>query len=85
VLAYLAPALLGAGPAALGDAGVGTMGAIERLHVEEVRRVGADLVVDAVPAGVAGDRPAIPAGSADATAVVASATAGSPAWRGGTG
>jgi diaminohydroxyphosphoribosylaminopyrimidine deaminase/5-amino-6-(5-phosphoribosylamino)uracil reductase len=48
VLAYLAPALLGAGPAALADAGVGTIGAIQRLHVDEVRRVGADVVVDAV-------------------------------------
>ena len=49
VLAYLAPALLGAGPSALGDAGVGTIDAIERLQVDEVRRVGADVLVDARP------------------------------------
>jgi diaminohydroxyphosphoribosylaminopyrimidine deaminase / 5-amino-6-(5-phosphoribosylamino)uracil reductase len=49
VLAYLAPALLGAGPAALGEAGVGTIGAIERLQVDEVRRVGADVLVDGRP------------------------------------
>jgi diaminohydroxyphosphoribosylaminopyrimidine deaminase/5-amino-6-(5-phosphoribosylamino)uracil reductase len=47
VLAYLAPALLGAGPSALADAGVGTIDAIERLHVDEVRRVGDDVLVDA--------------------------------------
>jgi diaminohydroxyphosphoribosylaminopyrimidine deaminase / 5-amino-6-(5-phosphoribosylamino)uracil reductase len=82
VLAYLAPALLGAGRAALGDAGVGTIGAIERLHVDEVRRVGVDLLVDAVPAGVAGDPSTV---SAAATPLAASATAGaSAAWRGGT-
>jgi diaminohydroxyphosphoribosylaminopyrimidine deaminase / 5-amino-6-(5-phosphoribosylamino)uracil reductase len=53
VLAYLAPALLGAGPAALADAGVGTIGAIERLQVDEVRRVGPDILVDARPRAVA--------------------------------
>jgi diaminohydroxyphosphoribosylaminopyrimidine deaminase / 5-amino-6-(5-phosphoribosylamino)uracil reductase len=47
VLAYLAPALLGAGPSALADAGVGTIDAIERWHVDEVRRVGDDVLVDA--------------------------------------
>jgi diaminohydroxyphosphoribosylaminopyrimidine deaminase/5-amino-6-(5-phosphoribosylamino)uracil reductase len=50
VLAYLAPALLGAGPAALGDAGVVSMDGIARLQVDEVRRVGPDIVVDARPA-----------------------------------
>jgi diaminohydroxyphosphoribosylaminopyrimidine deaminase/5-amino-6-(5-phosphoribosylamino)uracil reductase len=50
VLAYLAPALLGAGPAALGDAGVVSMDGIARLQVDEVRRVGPDVVVDARPA-----------------------------------
>ncbi len=61
VLAYVAPALLGAGPAALADAGVVSMDAIERLHVDEVRRAGADVVVDARPARAA-------AGSAAETA-----------------
>jgi diaminohydroxyphosphoribosylaminopyrimidine deaminase / 5-amino-6-(5-phosphoribosylamino)uracil reductase len=49
VLAFVAPALLGAGPAALGDAGVVSMDGIERLQVDEVRRVGPDVVVDARP------------------------------------
>ena len=51
VLAYLAPALLGAGPAALADAGVGTIADIARLQVDEVRRVGPDVLVDARPDG----------------------------------
>jgi diaminohydroxyphosphoribosylaminopyrimidine deaminase / 5-amino-6-(5-phosphoribosylamino)uracil reductase len=51
VLAFLAPALLGAGPAAVVDAGVGTMGDIERLDVDEVRLLGADILVDARPIG----------------------------------
>ena len=49
VLAYIAPALLGAGSAALADAGVGTIADIARLQVDEVRRVGADVLVDARP------------------------------------
>jgi diaminohydroxyphosphoribosylaminopyrimidine deaminase/5-amino-6-(5-phosphoribosylamino)uracil reductase len=53
VLAYLAPALLGAGPAALADAGVGTIADIRRLQVDEVRRVGVDVVVDGRPVGAA--------------------------------
>jgi diaminohydroxyphosphoribosylaminopyrimidine deaminase/5-amino-6-(5-phosphoribosylamino)uracil reductase len=53
VLAYLAPALLGAGPAALADAGVGTIADIARLHVDEVRRVGVDVLVDGRPEGAA--------------------------------
>ncbi|MBP2368660.1 diaminohydroxyphosphoribosylaminopyrimidine deaminase/5-amino-6-(5-phosphoribosylamino)uracil reductase [Pseudonocardia parietis] len=48
VLVHLAPALLGAGPHALGDAGVGTIADIVRLQVDEVRRAGGDIVVDAV-------------------------------------
>lgn len=54
VLAYLAPALLGAGPAALADAGVGTIADLARLQVDEVRRAGDDLVVDARPQSVPG-------------------------------
>ena len=74
VLAHVAPALLGAGPAALGDAGVGTISAIERLEVDEVRRVGVDVVVDGRPAA---SRPA-----ADGTGRGAPVAA--PAARGGT-
>ncbi|MBC3192551.1 bifunctional diaminohydroxyphosphoribosylaminopyrimidine deaminase/5-amino-6-(5-phosphoribosylamino)uracil reductase RibD [Pseudonocardia sp. C8] len=49
VLVHLAPALLGAGPHALGDAGVGTIADIVRLDVDEVHRAGADVVIDARP------------------------------------
>jgi diaminohydroxyphosphoribosylaminopyrimidine deaminase/5-amino-6-(5-phosphoribosylamino)uracil reductase len=49
VLAYLAPALLGAGPAALAEAGVGTIADMERLQVDTVCRVGTDVLVDARP------------------------------------
>jgi diaminohydroxyphosphoribosylaminopyrimidine deaminase/5-amino-6-(5-phosphoribosylamino)uracil reductase len=58
VLAYLAPALLGSGPAALADAGVGTIADIARLQVDEVRRVGVDVLVDGRPAS------AVPGGDA---------------------
>jgi diaminohydroxyphosphoribosylaminopyrimidine deaminase / 5-amino-6-(5-phosphoribosylamino)uracil reductase len=43
VVGYVAPALLGAGPPALGDAGVGTIAAAPRLRLDEVVRVGDDL------------------------------------------
>jgi diaminohydroxyphosphoribosylaminopyrimidine deaminase/5-amino-6-(5-phosphoribosylamino)uracil reductase len=70
VLAYLAPALLGAGRAALADAGVGTIDAIERLHLDEVRRVGADILVDARPAGVGRETAQVGASAVAATDVV---------------
>lgn len=47
VVWYLAPALLGAGPPAIGDLGVGTIGAALRLHVTGITHVGADVRVDA--------------------------------------
>ncbi|HEY0636297.1 MAG TPA: bifunctional diaminohydroxyphosphoribosylaminopyrimidine deaminase/5-amino-6-(5-phosphoribosylamino)uracil reductase, partial [Pseudonocardiaceae bacterium] len=50
VVCYLAPALLGAGPAALGAAGVGTIAGAHRLRVEDVTTIGPDLRVRAVPA-----------------------------------
>ena len=43
VVAYVAPALLGAGPAALGDAGVGTISDVRRLQVDDVARTGEDV------------------------------------------
>jgi diaminohydroxyphosphoribosylaminopyrimidine deaminase/5-amino-6-(5-phosphoribosylamino)uracil reductase len=49
VVAYLAPVLLGAGPAALGDAGVATIAQALRLHVEDVTTLGPDLRVTARP------------------------------------
>ncbi|MGK5730721.1 bifunctional diaminohydroxyphosphoribosylaminopyrimidine deaminase/5-amino-6-(5-phosphoribosylamino)uracil reductase RibD [Streptomyces sp. URMC 124] len=49
VVGYLAPALLGAGPAALGDAGIGTIARALRLEVTDVARLGPDLRITAVP------------------------------------
>jgi diaminohydroxyphosphoribosylaminopyrimidine deaminase/5-amino-6-(5-phosphoribosylamino)uracil reductase len=43
VVAYIAPALLGAGPAALGDAGIDTIAASLKLHVDEVGLAGGDV------------------------------------------
>lgn len=43
VIAYLAPMLLGAGPAALGEAGVGTLAEAVRLDIESVHRLGEDV------------------------------------------
>ena len=50
VLAYLAPALLGAGPAALATARVATLAQRLRLRVEEVGMSGPDIRISAVPA-----------------------------------
>ncbi|WP_236062434.1 bifunctional diaminohydroxyphosphoribosylaminopyrimidine deaminase/5-amino-6-(5-phosphoribosylamino)uracil reductase RibD [Actinacidiphila acididurans] len=49
VTAYLAPALLGAGKAALAEAGIGTIADALRLDVTDVTRLGPDLRVTAVP------------------------------------
>ncbi|MCP2164040.1 diaminohydroxyphosphoribosylaminopyrimidine deaminase [Goodfellowiella coeruleoviolacea] len=49
VLAYLAPTLLGAGPAALADAGVSTIAEALRCEVEDVTLSGGDIRVSAVP------------------------------------
>ncbi|GAA3631280.1 bifunctional diaminohydroxyphosphoribosylaminopyrimidine deaminase/5-amino-6-(5-phosphoribosylamino)uracil reductase RibD [Streptomyces chitinivorans] len=67
VTAYLAPALLGAGPAALADAGIATIADALRLTVTAVERIGPDLRVDAAPALPA--EPAEPAASASVPAV----------------
>jgi diaminohydroxyphosphoribosylaminopyrimidine deaminase/5-amino-6-(5-phosphoribosylamino)uracil reductase len=45
VIAYLAPTLLGAGPAALGDAGIGTLADAAMLDIESVTRLGGDIKV----------------------------------------
>ncbi|MFD5882447.1 bifunctional diaminohydroxyphosphoribosylaminopyrimidine deaminase/5-amino-6-(5-phosphoribosylamino)uracil reductase RibD [Streptomyces yangpuensis] len=50
VVGYLAPALLGAGPAALGDAGITTITHALRLDITEAVRVGPDLRITALPA-----------------------------------
>ena len=49
VIAYLAPKLLGAGPAALGDAGIGHIADAVTLDVEEVERLDDDLKIVARP------------------------------------
>ncbi|MFD7922202.1 bifunctional diaminohydroxyphosphoribosylaminopyrimidine deaminase/5-amino-6-(5-phosphoribosylamino)uracil reductase RibD [Streptomyces sp. NPDC059740] len=49
VVGYLAPVLLGAGPAALGGAGITTIDQALRLDVVDTRRLGPDLRVTAVP------------------------------------
>ena len=49
VIAYLAPALLGAGPAALGDAGIETLPSALRLHVDAVDLIGDDIRIIATP------------------------------------
>lgn len=50
VVGYIAPVLLGAGPAALADAGITTIAQALRLAVTETVRIGPDLRVTAVPA-----------------------------------
>ncbi|MEV6160765.1 bifunctional diaminohydroxyphosphoribosylaminopyrimidine deaminase/5-amino-6-(5-phosphoribosylamino)uracil reductase RibD [Streptomyces sp. NPDC052052] len=52
VVGYLAPVLLGAGPAALADAGISTMAQALRLDVTETVRIGPDLRITAVPGPV---------------------------------
>lgn len=49
VIAYLAPKLLGAGPAALGEAGIGAIDEAVTLDVRDVSRVGEDIKVVARP------------------------------------
>ncbi|MFI0896361.1 bifunctional diaminohydroxyphosphoribosylaminopyrimidine deaminase/5-amino-6-(5-phosphoribosylamino)uracil reductase RibD [Streptomyces sp. NPDC020983] len=49
VVGYLAPALLGAGPNALGPAGISTLAQALRLDVTDVARLGPDLRITAVP------------------------------------
>lgn len=49
VVAYVAPAFLGAGPSALGDLGVTTIGDARRLTITDVRRVGPDLRITLHP------------------------------------
>jgi diaminohydroxyphosphoribosylaminopyrimidine deaminase / 5-amino-6-(5-phosphoribosylamino)uracil reductase len=49
VVVYLAPALLGAGLAALGDAGIETIAGALRLHVDAIDLVGGDVRIVATP------------------------------------
>ena len=47
VVAYLAPTLLGAGPAALADAGVATLAEAYHLDIEDITAIGPDLRITA--------------------------------------
>jgi diaminohydroxyphosphoribosylaminopyrimidine deaminase/5-amino-6-(5-phosphoribosylamino)uracil reductase len=49
VIAYLAPKLLGAGPSALGDAGITTLAEAVTLEIDSVTRVGPDVKIVARP------------------------------------
>ncbi|UCM91672.1 bifunctional diaminohydroxyphosphoribosylaminopyrimidine deaminase/5-amino-6-(5-phosphoribosylamino)uracil reductase RibD [Streptomyces marincola] len=49
VVGYLAPALLGAGPHALADAGISTVAETLRLRVTDLVRIGPDVRITAVP------------------------------------
>jgi diaminohydroxyphosphoribosylaminopyrimidine deaminase/5-amino-6-(5-phosphoribosylamino)uracil reductase len=51
MVGYLAPKLLGAGPAALASAGIGTIAEALDVELLEVRRVGPDLRITALPKG----------------------------------
>jgi diaminohydroxyphosphoribosylaminopyrimidine deaminase / 5-amino-6-(5-phosphoribosylamino)uracil reductase len=51
VVGYVAPALLGAGPAAVGDLGVGTITGVVRLRLDEVVRLGDDVRLTLTPVG----------------------------------
>ena len=49
VIAYIAPKLLGAGPSALGDAGITTLAEAVTLEIDSVTRVGPDVKIVARP------------------------------------
>ena len=50
VVGYHAPLLLGSGPAALSDAGIGTLADACRLRIEDIAVLGADIRITATPA-----------------------------------
>ena len=49
VVGYVAPKLLGAGPTALADAGIGTIADAIDLDITDVTRIGPDLRITALP------------------------------------
>ena len=49
VVAYVAPAFLGAGAPAIADLGISTIGDILRWHIDEAETVGGDLRIVARP------------------------------------
>ncbi|MFJ2649318.1 bifunctional diaminohydroxyphosphoribosylaminopyrimidine deaminase/5-amino-6-(5-phosphoribosylamino)uracil reductase RibD [Streptomyces sp. NPDC087420] len=74
VVGYLAPVLLGAGPHALGDAGITTLTGALRLRMTESTRIGADLRVTAVPEREADATTALPATAVHDSAVADTST-----------
>ncbi|NLU73273.1 bifunctional diaminohydroxyphosphoribosylaminopyrimidine deaminase/5-amino-6-(5-phosphoribosylamino)uracil reductase RibD [Streptomyces sp. HNM0575] len=79
VIGYVAPVLLGAGPAALGDAGIATIAQALRLKVTETARLGPDLRITAVP------EESVRAGATGAAAATTAAPAVAPAAATATG
>lgn len=67
VVCYLAPALLGAGPAAVGDLGITSMPDVARLRLREVTRVGDDVRIVARPTPVDPAPPSDPTQSSRST------------------
>ncbi|NSC20553.1 bifunctional diaminohydroxyphosphoribosylaminopyrimidine deaminase/5-amino-6-(5-phosphoribosylamino)uracil reductase RibD [Streptomyces albus subsp. chlorinus] len=65
VVGYLAPVLLGAGPPALGEAGISTIAQALRLTVSDSVRIGPDLRITAVGPTASGTAHAAAAGPAD--------------------
>jgi diaminohydroxyphosphoribosylaminopyrimidine deaminase/5-amino-6-(5-phosphoribosylamino)uracil reductase len=59
VIAYIAPKLLGDGPAVLRDAGITTMAEAVTLEVQDVMRLGDDLKITGRPAGPAAVEPGL--------------------------
>ncbi|WP_369205297.1 bifunctional diaminohydroxyphosphoribosylaminopyrimidine deaminase/5-amino-6-(5-phosphoribosylamino)uracil reductase RibD [Streptomyces sp. PU-14G] len=73
VVGYLAPVLLGAGPPALGEAGISTIAQALRLTVSDTVRLGPDLRITAAVGGAA---PGTARAAATAPAAPTAATAG---------
>ncbi|MFJ8002392.1 bifunctional diaminohydroxyphosphoribosylaminopyrimidine deaminase/5-amino-6-(5-phosphoribosylamino)uracil reductase RibD [Streptomyces sp. NPDC096310] len=79
VVGYLAPVLLGAGPAALGDAGITTIAGALRLRMTETVRIGPDLRITATPEPAAATPGVITTPEATATPETPVARAAEPA------
>lgn len=60
LLVYLAPALLGSGPPAVPDLGIGTIADAARLHLVDVTRVGPDVRLRLVPAAATSSHGPVP-------------------------
>lgn len=72
---YLAPTLLGGDKLAIGDLGIGTIGAARRLRVTGVEQLGEDLLISAVEGG--GSAGVVSTGSVSTSSTGGSSTGGS--------